>query len=61
MRFHGPQGTYASRYTPGQMRSWAEKLVGWKHSAFVYFNNDAHGYAVGNALQLKREVAKLKR
>lgn len=59
VRFHGGERLYASRYTPEQMRTWAEKLAAWGRRGFVYFNNDFHGYAVENALELKREVSRL--
>lgn len=61
LRFHGGERLYASRYTAEQMRAWAQKLVAWQRAAFVYFNNDFHGYAVENALELKEHVAKLLR
>jgi len=61
LRFHGGERLYASRYSPEQMAAWAEKLVAWKQPAFVYFNNDFHGYAVKNALELKQGVTELER
>ena len=59
LRFHGGERLYASRYTAERMRSWAGKLVAWSRPGFVYFNNDFHGYAVENALELKQELAKV--
>jgi uncharacterized protein YecE (DUF72 family) len=59
VRFHGGERLYASRYTLDQMRAWAGKLVAWGRPAFVYFNNDFHGYAVENALELKQAVGEL--
>jgi len=59
LRFHGGERLYASRYAEEQMRVWAEKLAAWEQPAFVYFNNDFHGYAVENAVELKQAVAEL--
>jgi uncharacterized protein YecE (DUF72 family) len=56
LRFHGAEQLYASRYTVEEMRAWAVKLLEWKRPAFVYFNNDYHGYAVENAIELKEAV-----
>lgn len=54
VRFHGSPRLYASRYSRAELRRWAAKLLGWNRPAFVYFNNDFAGYAVANALELKR-------
>ena len=35
---------------------WAERIQDWerqRYTIFVYFNNDPHGYAIGNARWLK--------
>jgi uncharacterized protein YecE (DUF72 family) len=53
LRFHGDDKLYASRYTCEQMKQWAAKLRAMKRPAFVYFNNDCHGYAVENARELR--------
>jgi uncharacterized protein YecE (DUF72 family) len=57
LRLHGSEQLYASRYSEEQIRSWAEKLTAWKRPGFVYFNNDFHGYAVENAVELKKKLA----
>jgi len=56
IRFHGPGQLYASRYTDGQMKDWAEKiseLVGGLEDVYIYFNNDVSGYAIENAGTLR--------
>ena len=55
LRFHGADLLYAGRYTEEQLEEWAEWLRGlppWVEEAYIYFNNDAFGYAVENALTL---------
>jgi uncharacterized protein YecE (DUF72 family) len=55
LRFHGTSGRYAGRYGRAALRPVARDLLAWSrsgHDAFVYFNNDAHGHAVTDALEL---------
>jgi len=56
LRFHGPEGKYAGRYTEEQLEAWAaktrEKFLDAGLCIYAYFSNDAHGYAVENALCL---------
>jgi hypothetical protein len=55
LRFHGSEARYASNYTDEMLEGWAARLrvlaVGVE-DVFVYFNNDAWGFAVANALKL---------
>lgn len=56
IRFHGPAEVYRGEYPIEQLALWAEKIKGFKAqglSVFAFFNNDAYGSAVKNALQLK--------
>ena len=56
LRFHGPEGLYASNYSDAQLRVWAERIRTWRKQGldvFAYFNNDANAYAVHNALRLR--------
>jgi len=42
------------------LKGWAEKIRAWRDKGgrvFVYFNNDAYGFAVKNALALKKLVS----
>jgi uncharacterized protein YecE (DUF72 family) len=55
LRFHGPNGRYDALYTDKMMQDYAQKIKAWqqqKHTIWVYFNNDGHGYALQNAQQL---------
>lgn len=56
IRFHGPQELYASEYRVKELENWANKILIWqkKYDIFCYFNNDMGGYAVKNALELKK-------
>ena len=57
VRFHGAQQIYAGRYREDELRWWAEQISAFLadgRDVYAYFNNDAHGYAVENALQLKK-------
>lgn len=57
LRFHGGRKLYGSSYEDTELRGWAstiQALVEADIPVFVYFNNDAKGYAVSNALTLRR-------
>ncbi|TWW01636.1 DUF72 domain-containing protein [Chitinophaga pinensis] len=52
IRFHGPDGSYATSYSHKTLEKYAEKMRNWKeegHTVWVFFNNDVHGYAIENA------------
>ncbi len=56
IRRHGPTSQYNSCYSPEQLQAEAQRIRKWLragHHVYVYFNNDAWGYAVQNALYLK--------
>lgn len=56
VRLHGPGRAYEGSYPEEALAAWAarvRKFVAGGHAAYVYFNNDAHGYAVQNALRLR--------
>jgi len=56
-RFHGGTDRYTSNYTESELSQWAEEIKGYAGHAqavYVYFNNDAFGFAPQNA-QLLRE------
>jgi len=51
---------YGSNYSDKELKRWAEKIQDWKNkdkTVFVYFNNDAYGFAVKNGLTLKKFVS----
>lgn len=55
VRLHGTAKLYASEYTPPQLEEWAKKIKRWltkELDVYVYFDNDAHGYAPKNASEL---------
>ncbi len=57
VRLHGAGDLYMGSYPDDILRKWAEQIRAWRevgHTVYVYFNNDAFGNAVRNALTLKR-------
>jgi len=56
IRFHGAKSLYGGKYSRSELMKWSEMIKGFKEKGldiYAYFNNDAHGYAVENALELK--------
>jgi uncharacterized protein YecE (DUF72 family) len=55
LRLHGAGQTYGGRYPLRRLRSWADWIAEAAETrpAFVYFNNDAEGHAVRDALRLR--------
>jgi len=61
IRLHGAGALYAGKYDEATLRAWAERIKAWcaeGHDVWVYFNNDAFGHAVDNALTLKELLNK---
>ncbi len=61
LRFHGGEVLYGSNYSDKELKAWSEKIRDWERKGrnlFVYFNNDAFGFAIKNALTLKKMVSK---
>jgi uncharacterized protein YecE (DUF72 family) len=59
IRFHGGESLYGSNYSEGELRDWSEKIGVWLREGldvYSYFNNDAFGFAVKNALALRKLV-----
>jgi uncharacterized protein YecE (DUF72 family) len=59
LRFHGGKILYGSEYSLKELKAWSKKIKKWqkkKLDVFVYFNNDAYGFAVKNAKQLEKLV-----
>ena len=57
IRFHGHQQLYASKYTKKQLENYAKKIKKFfkeGKTIYCYFDNDAYGYAIENALELKK-------
>jgi uncharacterized protein YecE (DUF72 family) len=60
LRLHGGEVLYGSNYSDKELKLWAEKIQDWRRNVktvFVYFNNDAYGFSVKNALSLKKWVS----
>ena len=56
IRFHGFGAPYGGNYQQDALRKWADRIEAWRQqlsAIFVYFNNDAHGYAISNAQTLR--------
>jgi uncharacterized protein YecE (DUF72 family) len=59
IRMHGAQTLYASCYSEAELRWWASRVVetlAGGSEVYVYFNNDAFGYAIQNAHRLAELV-----
>jgi uncharacterized protein YecE (DUF72 family) len=55
VRMHGVSGGYQGRYSADDLARLASHLADWRDQGrrvYCYFNNDQHGYAVYNALEL---------
>jgi len=61
IRFHGKDDLYTSKYDDKDLSEWADKiskLAKQLKEVFIYFNNDTAGYALDNAVTLKRYLEK---
>jgi hypothetical protein len=59
VRLHGHTRKYASSYSEASLRSWAADTKRWLaegRDVHVYFDNDAEGHAVRNALRFQELV-----
>jgi uncharacterized protein YecE (DUF72 family) len=59
VRLHGHSRKYASRYAGSHLSRWAASIEAWRdegRDVHVYFDNDAEGAAVVNALELMERV-----
>ncbi|WP_210505832.1 DUF72 domain-containing protein [Naasia sp. SYSU D00057] len=66
VRLHGGEELYVSGYSPEELRAWASEVLGWldgsgsadgrPRDVYVYFDNDAKGFAPWDALELQRLV-----
>lgn len=56
LRLHGARSLYTHRYNEDELRFWAEKIKGWEgeYRVYCYFDNDYAGFAVENALTLRK-------
>jgi uncharacterized protein YecE (DUF72 family) len=61
VRLHGDKELYASGYSAAALDRWAAKCVAWAEAGldvFVYFDNDAKGYAPHDAMALIDRVGR---
>jgi uncharacterized protein YecE (DUF72 family) len=58
VRFHHGSRGHHSNYSERELEEWAQRFERWGHrfEVFAYFNNDHNGYAVKNALWLRRRL-----
>lgn len=59
IRLHGHSELYASRYSDESLRRWGERCLAAAEAGrdvYVYFDNDARGYAPHDALRLARRL-----
>jgi uncharacterized protein YecE (DUF72 family) len=55
IRMHGSKVLFSSKYTKKELSSLAEKIKKWlkqRLDIYIYFNNDAYGYAIENTKTL---------
>lgn len=60
LRLHGDLELYASGYSAEALDHWAARCRAWRDAGkdvFVYFDNDAKGYAPHDALALIERVS----
>jgi len=53
IRFHGKNGLYSGNYSIDYLKEYADFIKKINLDTFVFFNNDAYGYAIKNALDFK--------
>jgi len=61
IRRHGQEGNYATSYSMESLKKDAKRIKAYlrqKKDVFIYFNNDAFGYAPRNALELANLIGK---
>jgi len=64
VRFHGAGRRYGGRYPDEAIAAWAERIARWSvegRSVWAYFNNDAEGHAVTDAVRLREAVGRIVR
>ena len=60
IRFHGASGLYFSCYSDEELEDWAQKISALGKdldTVYIYFNNDAQGFATRNAQTLTEKLA----
>ena len=59
VRFHYGRRGRRGNYSETEIATWARRIAAWRSrvEVFAYFNNDWQGYAVANALALRRRLS----
>jgi uncharacterized protein YecE (DUF72 family) len=59
IRFHYGRRGRRGNYSSAELETWARRIAQWRRrvAVFAYFNNDWEGFAVRNAIELKRRLA----
>lgn len=59
IRFHGKNGWYNDNYSNEQLDTWGENIRKLNvETAYAYFNNDFHGFAVQNGKYLREVLSR---
>jgi uncharacterized protein YecE (DUF72 family) len=59
LRFHGGGSLYSSNYSDKELKKWAAFAKKFPNKdIFAFFNNDAYGYSVKNALKFRQLLEK---
>ena len=59
IRLHGSEGNYRKMYSGEQLNWWVDRIQEWENKVnhiYLYFNNDAFGNAVNNAIELREKL-----
>jgi uncharacterized protein YecE (DUF72 family) len=58
IRFHSGSRGRRGNYAESELEEWAQRIDRWRreHDVYAYFNNDWEGFAIKNALWLKRRL-----
>jgi len=58
LRFHSGSRGRRGNYSESELEEWAQRIDRWRreHDVYAYFNNDWEGFAIKNALWLKRRL-----
>jgi uncharacterized protein YecE (DUF72 family) len=59
VRFHHGRRGRRGNYSAAELDTWARRIAAWRSrvEVFAYFNNDWEGFAVENALALRRRLS----
>ncbi|WP_068469340.1 DUF72 domain-containing protein [Candidatus Protochlamydia phocaeensis] len=60
IRLHGPHKAYQGSYSAQELEKWQHQIAQWAShlTVYCYFDNDEKGYAIKDALRLKKMLLK---